>query len=251
MPHLFEFMDLDWIPLGLKTTLREILECGNGKPFRSYYSWVVTQILHATRERGFTTVVELGAGTAPITRRLACEQLPTPIRLVPCDLNPDQSTFQHLAGQWPNLIDPVFEPVDFSKTRPWPPKTLVYLSATLHHIPQPVRFALVEKIAESADEVRIFEPLRKELLSILFVLLSLFPALIVPLWYINRPGRLRRFVWCWLIPIAPLMFLWDGFVSCIRQASRSEWTQGLSSRLSFEVENVGLFCQKMTLRRKA
>jgi hypothetical protein len=32
--HLFEFMDEDWAGQSLRHTLRDILECGNGAPFR-------------------------------------------------------------------------------------------------------------------------------------------------------------------------------------------------------------------------
>ena len=40
IPHLFEWMDLAWLPASLRSTLREILECGNAQPFRPYYRWV-------------------------------------------------------------------------------------------------------------------------------------------------------------------------------------------------------------------
>src|SRR4051794_2558352 len=67
-PHSFEFMDLAAVPDGLRLPLREILECGNSLPFRGYYRWVASQIAARCAAEQLTEVVELGAGTAPLTR---------------------------------------------------------------------------------------------------------------------------------------------------------------------------------------
>jgi len=54
-------------------------------------------------------------------------------------------------------------------------------------------------------------------------------VLVLPLAYANRPGRLRRFLWCWLVPVVPLIFFWDGLVSCVRQWSPERWRTELQS----------------------
>ena len=69
--HSFEFMDLDWVPQSIRLTMREVLECAMSAPFRDYYDWVVGEVVKVVAERGCDTIVELGAGTAPLTRRLA------------------------------------------------------------------------------------------------------------------------------------------------------------------------------------
>ena len=96
LPHLFEFMDLPWLPKGLRATLRDILECGNSRPFRPYYDWVAREVIRVARENGCRRIVELGAGTAPITRLLAKETVPGDPLLSPCDINPDVPVFQEL-----------------------------------------------------------------------------------------------------------------------------------------------------------
>src|SRR6516162_10183961 len=95
-PHLFEFMDLDWLPAGLRDTLREILECACSRPFRPYYCWVASEVQRAARESGCTTVVELGAGPAPITKLMARDPRSEGLRLVVCDLNPDRAAYSDL-----------------------------------------------------------------------------------------------------------------------------------------------------------
>jgi len=226
-PHLFEFMDQSWLPDSLSATLRDILSCGNAKPFRRYYSWVAERVVQIVHEKGYRQVVELGAGTAPITRELVKDPSLDGVLFVVCDARPDRATYEALQQQCPQKIEPRFEPFDFSIPYQWPPSTLLILSGTFHHIPEPDRRKVLKTLHESADVVVIAEPLRKTMSSMAFVFLSTIPAVLLPLWYIRRPGNVRRFCWCWLFPIAPTMFWWDGLVSCMRMWKTQEWQDAL------------------------
>lgn len=247
LPHLFEFMDVAWLPSGLRATMRDILECGNSKPFRPYYDWVADEVLRVTADGRYQRIVELGAGTAPITRHLARDPRSDGLSLIVCDGNPDEPAYRELQSRYPDKVDPRYEPVDFSQPHSWGPGTLLVLSGTFHHIPARQRPQVLETLDQSADRVMIFEPLRKTLSSILFVFLSLFPALLVPLWYLGRPGRLRRVLWCWLVPMVPLMFWWDGIASCLRMWTREQWDGNLrqvfSCRHEITISRSRLFSQ--------
>jgi hypothetical protein len=227
MPHLFEFMDQDWLPSSLRGTLREILLCACNKPFRPYYAWVADEVLRAAKAGGFTTLVELGAGPAPITRLLARDPRSDGLRLVPCDINPDPPAYDQLAKRCPGKVVPRYDPVDFSQPQQWEPHTLLYLSGAFHHIPPQHRAGILTSLTNSAGRVMVFEPLRRTAGSMLFVLASIVPALVLPAWLVARPGRLRRLFWCWLVPVAPLMFWWEGIVSCLRMWTDQEWRQAL------------------------
>jgi hypothetical protein len=251
MPHLFEFMDQEWLPSSLRGTMREILECGNNKPFRPYYAWVADELLRAAKAEGHTTLVELGAGPAPITRLLAQDPRSDGLRLVPCDLFPDRAAYEALAASHPGKVVPRYEPVDFSRPQQWEPHTLLYLSGAFHHIPPEGRGAVLKSLSESADRVMLFEPLRKTAVSMAFVFGSAVPALILPVWRLGRPGRLRRFLWCWLVPVAPVAFWWDGLVSCLRMWTEAEWRAQLGPLVGAgqEVEvRHSTFCQLVTWR---
>lgn len=251
LPHGFEFMDMERLPKGLRGALRDILECGNSPPFRSYYLWAAKTVAQIAHQRGCTKIVELGAGTAPITRELAAgiesQAINLGCTLSPCDLNPDTDTYRQLEARHPGLVVPEYEPFDFSRAhRRWPQGTLVFLSATLHHVPAKDRAAVVHRLAQSADVVLIFEPLRQTFLSGLFCLLSMFPALLCPVVYFNRPQKWRRFLWCWLVPVAPLMFVWDGLISCVRQWTRADWRTSLGAEDVSAIEET-IFCQSISL----
>jgi phospholipid N-methyltransferase len=223
-------MDEAWVPQSLRHTLRDILECGNGAPFRSYYAWVAQTAAQIAREHELTTIVELGCGTAPITRHLLQEKsLPPNVQLIPCDLNPDQGVLTQLKSEHPARVAPILEPVDFSVPRAWSPRTLLLLSATFHHIPPAERLQVLESLTAAAPHVAIFEPLRRTVSSMLFVFGSLVPALLTPLRYLGRPGTLRRVVWCWVLPLGPLCFVWDGIVSCLREWEEHDWQRAEQS----------------------
>ena len=241
-PHLFEFMDQAWLPQGLRCTLREVLECGNSLPFRSYYRQVAEQAWQVVADHGLTCVVELGAGTAPVTREML-KNAHEGVQFILCDRNPDASAYRELAERYPQVTAPS-EPIDFSLSHDWPRGTLLVLSATLHHIPKQDRIQLVARLQRSADCVIIAEPLRRTALSGAYVLGSIVPATLLPLVYLRRGGRLRRLLWCWLLPVAPLLFIWDGLVSCIRQWTEQQWLQVVRQWTGCEATILHSLCRQ-------
>jgi hypothetical protein len=245
--HLFEFMDQAWMPGSLRATLRDILECGNSWPFRGYYDWIVREVIRAANQQGCETVVELGAGTAPITRHLLQHAEAGSLRMVVCDANPDFDVYRELERVSEGRIQPVFAPVDFAQPQQWPENSMLVLSATLHHVPPEYRGSVLNALRSSENPVLIFEPLRRTILSAFFVLLSLFPAILTPLRFATRPEYGRRFLWCWLVPVAPLMFVWDGIVSCVRQWTDAEWKAALNNerRGNTALVKSWLFCQQI------
>lgn len=222
MPGLFEFMDCRWLPSSLRVTLRESLECGLSRPFRGYYDWVVEEIKEVVQRHGIEQVVELGAGTAPLTRRLAADGEMRGVTFIPCDLQPDTAAFRVLAQLYPGAVRPIYDTFDFSKPKAWSQDTLLVLSASFHHIPHTRRGRVLESLTMSAGQVMVFEPLRYAPSSFLLALASFVPALATPMLRSGR-GRLRRIIWCWLIPVAPLMLTWDGLISCLRLWRRRNW----------------------------
>lgn len=231
-PHLFEFMDQSWVPASIRTTLLEILHFSDSPPFQNYYGWVADETLRIAEEAKTTVIVELGAGTAPLTKLLVADKRATGLTLLVCDLTPEAAVYDDLRSRFPGQVQAIYEPVDVSQPRSWEPGTLLVLSATFHHLPPAIRPAVIRALTASADRVLVTEPVRKQLTSILFCLCSIVPSLLLPLAMLARPGRLRRILWCWLLPVAPVMFWWEGFISCLRQWSDPEWDQELRVALA-------------------
>ena len=59
--------------------------------------------------------------------------------------------------------------------------------------------------------------------------LGWLPGLLTPLYFLGTSvGRWRRFLWCWLIPVAPFMVAFDGVISCLRCWTEEEWRNELA-----------------------
>lgn len=248
--HLFEFMDLEWLPTSLRLTLRDILECGNSRPFRPYYEWVAQEVVELAHMHGCKTVVELGAGTAPITRHLLRNPGAKELKLIVCDLNPDRERYLALENSSHGRVKPIYSCVNFAAPQEWPDDALLVLSATLHHIPSNQRMDVIEVLTAGGRPIAVFEPLRRNLNSMLFTFLSLVPSLLTPLRFCNEPGMFRRVVWCWLPPLAPLLFCWDGVVSCLREWSLRDWEGAICGKnLSMNLAESS-FCQSVVIAHK-
>jgi hypothetical protein len=224
--HLFEFSDLPIVPKSIRQTLFELMElCNRG--FRSFNRRAASEALTRAKQTNCQTIVELGAGRAPLTKLLSEEAREAGIRLVPCDLVPDVDLYEALERNNPNVVRPVYTPVDYSKEHDFGSNTLAVLVGTFHHIPPAARQKTLRALAKSASHIMVFEPLRNTPLSISLVFLSVAPALLLPLSNLGSEGTWRRILWCWLVPVVPFVFVWDGVVSCLRQWSPARWKQAL------------------------
>jgi hypothetical protein len=227
-PYLFEFMDQEWVPQSLRMTMREALECCLSRPFRNYYETVASEVVRIAISTNCSTIVELGAGTAPISIVIArTNALPKSVRLVATDLNPDEVYYRELEARYPKVIFPVYEPVDFSKPLNFPPDTLFVLSASFHHLPAVTRTNVLQTLV--ARPVVLCEPMQRSATSAFLAAASIIPALFAPLLLAYRSGRLRRIFWCWLLPIAGPLLAWDGIVSSARCWTIDEWHENLKT----------------------
>lgn len=213
--------------------------------FRPWYQQTAVEILASARQQSVAAVVELGAGGAPILREVAVRLRDTPVPpsrplvLIPTDLYPALLEWRRLQDDFP-IIQPRETPVHFEDPPTWPDRTLLVLAAALHHVPRPGRARLLLRLACSATAVLVFEPVRRTPLSMLLTSFCWFPALLTPAALWHRPGRRRRVLLCWLIPLVPLMFVWDGLVSCLREWSDDEWNAfaGEASLAGFDVRRT-------------
>jgi hypothetical protein len=187
--------------------------------------------------------VELGAGTAPLTRHLIKQYPHWEASFKITDLNPDVVNFRNLE-QTDKRVTAEYEPIDFSKKLKGYENSLLLLSGTFHHIPEKERRVALTNLKLISPHVMIFEPLRSTTSSFLFVFAALLGGFIAPLFHLNSKKFFRTFLWCWLIPIAPFMFLWDGWVSVVRIWSKQKW---LSIDPKLQIIET-LFCSSVVVK---
>lgn len=218
----FEFMDLNGMPGSLRAVLRDILEVGNGAPFRNYYQWTSSSVYEYAQKNNISQIVELGAGCAPITRHLIRKYPEWNATFQITDLNPDVVNFKNLEKS-DKRVTAVYDSFDFTKKISGYENSLLVLSATFHHVSENQKNKILLNLKSLSPHVMIFEPLRPTASSLFFVLGALLSGFLTPLFRLNSKKFLRSFIWCWLIPIAPFLFLWDGWVSALRCWNKSKW----------------------------
>jgi hypothetical protein len=235
-------MDLENLPKSLRATLRDILEVGNGAPFRNYYQWTSSSVFEYAQQNSITEIVELGAGCAPITRHLIKKYPQGNVKLKVTDLNPDFLNFKNLEKS-DKRVTAVYESFDFTKKFAGYEKSLLVLSATFHHVSENQKNKILSTQKNISPHVLIFEPLRPTGTSLLFVIGALLSGFLTPLFNLNSKKFFRCLLWCWLLPIAPFLFLWDGWVSAIRCWNKAKWQTQEPKAIIEET----LFCTKVLL----
>lgn len=240
----FEFMDLEVLPSSLRSVLRDILEVGNGAPFRNYYQWVTSSVYEYAQKNNIKEIVELGAGCAPITKHLIKKFPQWEANFKVTDLNPDVVNFKNLEES-DERVTAVYESLDFTKKIHGYENSLLVLSATFHHVSENHKNKILSNLKALSPHVMIFEPLRPNISSILFVIGALVSGFLTPIFKMNSKKFFRCLLWCWVFPIAPFLFLWDGWVSAIRCWSKQKWL----AQEPKSVVNESLFCTRVLINR--
>lgn len=219
------------IELRPQSSLRDVVfdnHVFTNEVFRSAYDDVCDFVLEYAKENGLTRIVEMGAGTAPITQRLADRPESAGLVLAPCDRTPHVPIYNELRAKYAN-VEPIMEPVDFTQQRNFGPATLLLLVGTFPYLPKPKRPSALKALTASSDRVMIWEHVRRTPLSMMFASLTFLIAYLLPLARMNRPGRFRRIFWCWICPVVPFMVSIDGVMWCLRMWTDDEWREQLKS----------------------
>jgi hypothetical protein len=113
---------------------------------------------------------------------------------------------------YPGSVDAMNVPGDL--------KGLRTLFTSFHHFPPDEARAILQNAVDASEGIGIFEMPRRAPLTI-----ALTFALVLLLFFGTpwiRPFRWSRLLWTFLIPIIPLVLLFDGVVSCLRAYSPQE-----------------------------
>ena len=190
---------------------------------------------------GHNRVLDLASGNGgPAETILASAQenrIAMPM-VVLSDLYPDLAAFQRLKEAYPGRIDYAAEKTDAIAA---PARAeLVSICTAFHHFPPDLARKFMANVGEGSEGIFITEVFSRNLLSPLLPLLNLFP-LMVSCFFARRLSW-RKIAITALVPIIPLMIMFDGIVSALRsyraeeilemvpEAQRREWQWESGSR---------------------
>jgi hypothetical protein len=219
--HLFEFHEVAWFPVGLRDLVTDFLSFffATFGPYRCVAPLLAEALEGSDSER----IVDLcsGAGQPVLSVLPSLDELgcaPTMITLT--DKFPNIAAFRSAVDAGKGRVDCIEEPVDATAV-PVDLRGFRTLFTSFHHFRPAEARGVLADARQSSEGIGVFEFTERNLL------LWTIPVLLIPLlvWLCTpfmRPLTGCRLLWTYLLPVVPLVAMWDGFVSNLRTYSVSE-----------------------------
>lgn len=219
--HLFELEDLPWFPAPARDAgtdfLRFMLNAADN------YAPAAPLLARALRDTAAPRVVDLCAGGGGPWRRmlpaLAAHGVTCDVLLTDRFPNPD--SLGGLPSTAPGAARLTYHPrpVDALAV---PPELIGFrtLFSAFHHFDPPAAKALLRDAVRQGAPIGIFEATQRSAASVVAILFA--PLILLLVTPFIRPFRWSRLLLTYLVPVVPLMVLWDGLVSCMRSYTLAE-----------------------------
>ena len=211
--HAFEFEDLHWFPRNLRNYITDFLQFGANAT--NMYKEVIPIIQKGIDKSGNNTIIDIasggGGGLLTIAGHLK-KQNPT-LKVVLTDFYPNLEAFKRTQALAPETFEYFSVPVNAMEM----PATLKGLRTqflSLHHFrPLEVK-AILQNAIDIKQPIAIFEGQQRTVKSMIPMLFSPFSVLLTTPFI--RPFKIGRLLFTYLIPVLPLVVMWDGIISVLR-----------------------------------
>lgn len=214
-----EFEDQVWFPKPLRNMLTDYLQFIYAKS--GIFDPLVPLLGRALAESGTVRLVDLcsgGGGPVPyLQQRLAAEGVTVQATLT--DKFPNLTAFRRLCDARGDRLSFVEHPVDASAV----PASLTgfrTLFTAFHHLPPALAQKVLSDAVDSRQGIGVFEVNERSAVAFFFNLLTpVFVLLTTPF---IQPRRWQRFLLTYVLPVVPLVTMWDGVASNLRTYSLKE-----------------------------
>lgn len=217
--HAFEFEDLEWFPQLLRNYMTDYLQFSAN--VLDIYKPVIPIIQKGIDTAGNNTIIDIASGGGGGYIKLAghlAEQNPG-LKIVLSDFYPNLDAFKSTKAKLPDTIEYVAAPVD-ARDVPADLKGLRTQFLSLHHFRPADAKAILQNAVNNGQPIAIFEGQQRNVASIISILFSpLFLFLFTPF---IRPFKLTRILFTYILPVLPLVILWDGIISVLRTYTKPE-----------------------------
>lgn len=211
--HLVELHEQRWFPRSIRDAFTELLT-GIADATR-VYDVIWARLAAALERTGAVRIVDLCSGSGgPLTGLLARHgswSTERPTEVVFTDLHPSERGPG--GGAEGTRYEPL--PVDAQHVPARLDGFRTIFSAFHHFRPEAARSILQDAVARGVG-IGVFEMTERTTLASLAMLTSPFIGLVGLLRNGSRPWPWSRWLWVVLLPMAPLLVVIDGFVSCLR-----------------------------------
>jgi hypothetical protein len=225
--HLIEIHDQDWCPRAVRNALTDYLQftIAATKP----YAAMVPILATALQRTGAQQVLDLCSGAAgpwlwlhPV---LAERGVNVSVWLT--DKFPNMEAFGRSSRLTDQAITYHPQPVDATRVPDELAGFRTMFTAFHHFRPEPACAVLADAVRQRQG-IAVFEATQRSALAL--VLTLLVPLMVLFMTPFIRPFHWSRLLWTYLIPLLPIVTLFDGLVSCLRTYSVQE-LRDLTARL--------------------
>ncbi len=222
--HLIEIQEQQWCPAGIRDGLTGLIQCI--ADIMPVYDGMLPPLIRAMRYSGSTRVIDFCSGSGGPWRQLL-KWLPkngeVPHEIVLTDLYPNHRAFSELKRISKGRINFIRNRVDATDV-PRDLEGFRTFFASFHHFRPETARSVLRDVVKNKTGIGIFEMSEHGLGSILVIALaSIFLALtLIPF---VRPFKWSLIFWTYILPILPIVLLFDGVVSALRTYSPKELTE--------------------------
>lgn len=216
--HLFEFEDLPWFPKFLRNYETDFLRFLSSKT--GLFKPIHPLIIKGLKSSGSNQIIDLGSGGGgPILslNEKLNKRYPK-LTILLTDYFPNLAAFRLMSKKASN-INYKEESVD-ARNVPDDLKGLRTIFLLFHHFKPKDARKILQNAVDSGSPIAVFEAQERSIPSVIAMLLSPISVLLTTPFI--GPFKLGRIVFTYLIPVVPLIVMWDGVVSSLRTYSVKE-----------------------------
>lgn len=214
--HFIEIEDQLWCPKVIRDGVTDFLQY-IVRGFHLYRS-IVPRFSNALKQSQQTHLLDLCSGGAGPWLSLLddlTKNFPNDSRLsvTLTDLFPNRDAFHAAQVQYPQQIDFVEEPIDATQVST-ELSGFRTLFSSFHHLTPDKAQAVLQNAVAANSGIAIFESTQRHPLLLFYMIFT--PLLVLLNTPFIRPFRWERLFWTYIIPLIPLIVMFDGIVSCLR-----------------------------------
>lgn len=211
--QFIELHEQPWFPSTLRNEITDALQCG--LEILKAYASVSALLQRALDASGSRSIVDVCSGSGgpwlDLSQKLRGNKAAYSILLT--DKFPNLAAFESVKAASPNGLDYYRSPVDATSV-PAELDGFRTMFSSFHHFPPAQARAILQDAVDARQGIGIFEITSRTASALgMMFLWFLTPFLFTPS---IRPFRWSRLFFTYVLPIIPLVLLFDGLVSCLR-----------------------------------